>query len=57
VATTGVFSGIFTVVIGGLADGVGRVRIARIGFSATLIISKGAKILSHLSLRRDEANA
>ena len=47
VAITSLFSGIFIVVIGGLADRVGRVRIVRIGFylsmrpnSATTIEAK-----------------
>src|SRR5690242_13372136 len=37
VAITALFSGIFIVVIGGLADRVGRVRIVRIGFYLSIL--------------------
>ena len=37
VAITSLFSGIFIVVIGGLADRVGRVRIVRIGFYLSIL--------------------
>ncbi len=37
VATTALFSGIFIVVMGGLADRVGRVRILRIGFYLSIL--------------------
>jgi DHA2 family multidrug resistance protein-like MFS transporter len=37
VAITALFSGIFIVVIGGLADRVGRVRIVRIGFYLSIV--------------------
>lgn len=37
VALTALFSGIFIVVIGGLADRVGRVRIVRIGFYLSIL--------------------
>ena len=37
VAITALFSGIFIVVVGGLADRVGRVRIVRIGFYLSIL--------------------
>jgi len=37
VAITALFSGIFIVVIGGLADRVGRVRIVRVGFYLSIL--------------------
>ena len=37
VAITALFSGIFIVVVGGLADRVGRVRIVRIGFCLSIL--------------------
>src|SRR5690242_15934710 len=37
VAITALFSGIFIVVIGGLADRVGRVRVVRIGFYLSIL--------------------
>jgi len=46
VAITSLFSGIFIVAIGGLADRVGRVRIGRIGFYLT------SQALSPLPRRR-----
>lgn len=37
VAITALFSGIFIVVVGGLADRVGRVRIVQIGFYLSIL--------------------
>ena len=43
VALTSLFAGIFVVVMGGLADRVGRVRITRIGFGLGLLDARGFK--------------
>ena len=48
VAITSLFSGIFIVVMGGLADRVGRVKVTRIGFYLSIA---GSLLVAHHAAR------